>query len=122
MATIITQTGLAEMGSRIGAVAGRLAQFGPESKDEQVIQTHLVAALYALRRAFAFEVSEVTAPIDDPAEQLRLVAAELVGGDTTQAERWLSGFYLAAAEHQLSLIPAKLKSYRKIESLGGLPK
>gem|GEM_PF-1400097 len=118
MVNIATQTNAEELGGRIAAAAGRLAQFGPESTEEQIIQQHLVAALYALRRAFTFELSEVTAPADDPGDELRLVAAQLAEGDSTQAEKWLSGFYLAAAEHRLSLIPPKLKSYRKIDSLG----
>ena len=118
MVNIATQTNAEELRGRIGAAAGRLAQFGPESTEEQVIQQHLVAALYALRRAFTFELSEVTAPVDDPGDELRLVAAQLVESDSTQAEKWLSGFYLAAAEHRLSLIPPKLKSYRKVDSLG----
>ncbi len=118
MVNIATQTNAEELGGRIVTAAGRLAQFGPETPEEQVIHQHLVAALYALRRAFTFEISEVTAPADDPGDELRLVAAQLAEGDSTQAEKWLSGFYLAAAEHRLSLIPPKLKNYRKVESLG----
>ena len=122
MVNIATQTNAEELGGRIATAAGRLAQFGPESAEEQAIQVHLVAALYALRRAFTFELSEVTAPADDPGDELRLVAAQLAEGDSTQAEKWLAGFYLAAAEHRLSLIPPKLKSYRKVESQSMVPK
>lgn len=118
MVTIGTQINIEELSSRIGAVAERLAQFGPETPEEQAIQLHLVAALYALRRAFAFELSEVPSTTDDPGEELRLVAAELAENEGTQEAHWLTGFYLAAAEHRLSLIPPKFKNYRKIDSLG----
>lgn len=103
-----------DIGAKLAALAGRLAQFGAESREEEAMQGHLVAALYALRRAFAWETAGGSATSGTPCEELCRVAAELRDGETTVNGPWLAEFYLAAAEHRLSLVPAKLKRYRKV--------
>jgi len=106
---------LSDIGPRLAALAGRLAQFGAESREEEAMQAHMVAALYALRRAFAWETAGggSSAP-GTPCEELCRVALELRDGETTDDGPWLAEFYLAAAEHRLSLVPPKLKRYRKV--------
>ncbi len=120
--SVVTQNNAPDLAARLAALAGRLAQFGAESREEEAIQAHMVAALYALRRAFAWETTGGAATPGTPCEELCRVAAELRDGETTGEGPWLAGFYLAAAEQRLSLIPPKLKSYRKVEAQGDVPK
>lgn len=104
-----------DIGAKLTVLASRLAQFGAESREEEAMQGYLVAALYALRRAFAWETAGGgSATPGTPCEELCRVALELRDGETTGEGPWLAEFYLTAAEHRLSLVPAKLKRYRKV--------
>lgn len=110
----LKENDIPDLNARLTALASRLAQFGAENREEAAIQAHMVAALYALRRAFAWQTAGGTPPSGTPCEELCRVALELRDGETTGEGPWLAEFYLAAAEHRLSLIPPKLKRYRKV--------
>jgi len=113
---------LSDLDSRVAALAAEVAQIETENVRELITFGHLLAGMYALRRAINFETAEVTDPFpDNPDTALRIVASSLAKGEMPH-ESWLVGFYLAVAEERLSAAEARLKRYYNISLLNGQPK